>query len=72
MEATPATLTVDCHFEDMPTGEQYHGRQGVRQYYREWWDAFGNTPAGSKRYVPSEGCLIVETRFVGLHKGTYR
>jgi steroid delta-isomerase-like uncharacterized protein len=72
MDATLATLTIDCLFEDMPTGEKFHGHEGVRRYYREWWDAFGNTPAGSKRYVPADDCLIVETRFVGVHKGNYR
>jgi steroid delta-isomerase-like uncharacterized protein len=72
MEATLATLTVDCVFEDVPTGEVHRGHDGVRAYYREWWDAFGNTPSGSKRYVPDENCLIVETHFVGTHKGDYR
>jgi steroid delta-isomerase-like uncharacterized protein len=72
MEATLATLTVDCVFEDVPTGEVHRGHDGVRAYYREWWDAFGNTPSGSKRYVPNENCLIVETHFVGTHKGDYR
>jgi steroid delta-isomerase-like uncharacterized protein len=72
METTLATLTVDCVFEDVPTGEVHRGHDGVRAYYREWWDAFGNTPSGSKRYVPDENCLIVETHFVGTHKGDYR
>jgi steroid delta-isomerase-like uncharacterized protein len=72
MEATLATLTQDCVFEDMPTGEAYHGHEGVRRYYTEWWQAFGNVPSGSKQYVPSEHCLIVETTFVGTHQGVYR
>jgi ketosteroid isomerase-like protein len=72
MEATLATLTQDCVFEDVPTGELHRGWDGVRAYYREWWDAFGNVPSGSKLYVPSEDCLIVETHFVGVHQGMYR
>jgi steroid delta-isomerase-like uncharacterized protein len=72
MEATLATLTEQCLFEDVPTGELYRGHDGVRAYYREWWDAFGNTPVGSKRYIPNENCLIVETHFVGIHRGSYR
>jgi steroid delta-isomerase-like uncharacterized protein len=72
MDATLATLTEDCVFEDVPTGEKHIGHDGVRAYYRQWWDAFGNTPSGSKRYVPDENCLIVETRFVGTHKASYR
>lgn len=72
MEGTLATLTDDCAFEDVPSGEIYRGHEGVRRYYREWWDAFGNVPSGSRRYVPAEDCLIVETRFIGSHRGRYR
>jgi steroid delta-isomerase-like uncharacterized protein len=35
MEATLATLTQDCVFEDVPTGELHRGHEGVRAYYRE-------------------------------------
>lgn len=72
MEGTLATLTDDCLFEDMPTGEMHRGHAGVRAYYREWWDAFGNVPSGSRRYTPAGDCMIVETRFVGTHRGAYR
>lgn len=72
MEATLATLAPDCLFEDMPTGTQYRGRDGARAYYREWWDAFGNVPQGSRLYVPAGDCLIVETRFVGTHRGAFQ
>jgi steroid delta-isomerase-like uncharacterized protein len=72
MEGTLATLTEDCLFEDMPSGETYRGRQAVRAYYQEWWSAFGNVPARSRTYVPADDCLVVETHFAGVHKGTYR
>jgi steroid delta-isomerase-like uncharacterized protein len=72
MNETLATLTADCVFEDVPTGEVFHGHEGVRRYYQEWWSAFGNVPSGSRRYVPSGDCLIVETQFVGTHIGLYR
>jgi len=72
MERTLATLSEDCLFEDVPTGERHRGREAVRAYYGEWWDAFGNVPAGGRRFVPAADCLIVETRFVGAHRGRYR
>lgn len=72
MEETLATLTEDCLFEDVPSGRTYCGREAVSTYYRQWWEAFGNVPSGSRRYVPSGDCLIVETRFVGMHRGPYR
>jgi steroid delta-isomerase-like uncharacterized protein len=72
MQATLATLTADCVFEDMPSGESYQGHEGVARYYREWWQAFGNVPANSVLYVPSPDRLIVETQFVGTHRSVYR
>ncbi len=72
MEGTLATLTEDCLFEDVPTGEVHRGREGVRVYYREWWTAFGIVPQDIRSYTVSENFLIVETRFVGTHRGSYR
>jgi steroid delta-isomerase-like uncharacterized protein len=72
MESTLVTLTEDCVFEDVPTGERYVGREAVRKYYNEWWGAFRNVSTGGKRYIPDENTLVVETHFVGQHIGTYR
>jgi steroid delta-isomerase-like uncharacterized protein len=72
MEGTLATVTADCVFEDVPTGEAYRGREGVRAYYREWWEAFGIAPVDIRSHVVGEDSLVVETRFVGVHRGTFR
>jgi steroid delta-isomerase-like uncharacterized protein len=72
MEGTLATLTEDCLFEDVATGEVHRGREGVRAYYSEWWTAFGIVPEDIRSYIVSEDFLIVETRFVGIHRGSYR
>ena len=72
MEGTLATLTEDCVFEDVPTGEAYRGRDSVRAYYNEWWTAFAIVPQDIRSYIVSETFLIVETRFVGAHRGKYR
>ena len=71
MEGTLATLTADCVFEDMPTGTVHRGHAGVRDYYARWWAAFGNAPEKSRRYVADPATLIVETRFVGRHRGEW-
>jgi steroid delta-isomerase-like uncharacterized protein len=71
MEATLATLTEDCLFEDMPTGRRYTGKAEVRGYYSQWWSAFGNLPSGARRHVPAVDSMIVETRFVGTHRGAF-
>jgi steroid delta-isomerase-like uncharacterized protein len=72
MEGTLATLTEDCVFEDVATGEVYRGREGVRAYYNEWWSAFGVVPRDIRSYIAAENFLVVETRFVGTHRGSYR
>jgi|SRR5437867_2500157 len=72
MEGTLATLTEDCVFEDVPTGEVYRGLESVRAYYHEWWTAFAIVPQDIRSYIVSESFLIVETRFVGAHRGGYR
>jgi steroid delta-isomerase-like uncharacterized protein len=71
IEGTLATLTDDCLFEDMPSGMRYTGKAEVRRYYSQWWSAFGNVPSGSRRHVPAGDSLIVETRFVGTHRGVF-
>jgi steroid delta-isomerase-like uncharacterized protein len=71
MEDTLATLTEDCVFEDLAFGKVWRGREGARDYYHLWWDAFGVTPHTSGHHVPNPDTLIVETRFKGRHKGTF-
>jgi steroid delta-isomerase-like uncharacterized protein len=71
MEGTLVTLTEDCIFEDVATGQRYQGREAVRGYYKEWWEAFGVTPVDIRSSIVSEESLIVETRFVGTHRAPY-
>jgi steroid delta-isomerase-like uncharacterized protein len=71
MEETLATLTPDCLFVDRAFGRVWHGREGARDYYRLWWDAFGIAPHTGARYAPQEDLLIVETRFKGRHVGPF-
>jgi predicted ester cyclase len=56
----------------MAWGESHRGHEGVRNYYNEWWSAFGNVPTRSRSYVVGGDSLIVETHFVGKHVGRYR
>jgi steroid delta-isomerase-like uncharacterized protein len=71
MDDTLATLTEDCVCDDRALGRVWHGREGARDYYRMWWDGFAIKPEGSTRFTPSGDILIVETRFVGTHQGTF-
>lgn len=71
MDATLATLTPDCVFEDMATGARYVGHAEVRRYYDGWWSAFGNAPERGRLHVAGPDLLIAETRFVGTHRGDF-
>ncbi len=71
MDETLATLTPDCVFDDRAFGRVWRGREGARDYYRMWWDAFGIAPHTSARHAPQEDLLIVETRFKGRHVGPF-
>lgn len=71
MEETLATLTEDCVFDDRALDKIWHGREGARAYYEMWWSAFAVKPETSNRWAAEEGLLIVETHFVGNHKGEW-
>ena len=71
MAETLATLTEDCVFDDRALEHVWHGRDGARDYYTMWWQAFGVKPETGARYAPREDLLIVETTFVGQHIGRF-
>ena len=71
MEDTLATLHPDCVFEDVAMGLTWNGREGAREYYRIWWNAFDLQVRGKRRHGTSEGMLIAETSYVGRHVGDF-
>jgi steroid delta-isomerase-like uncharacterized protein len=69
-----ATLHEQCIFEDVATGQVFHGRAGADAYYRQWWGAFGLTFAreGKDRgYWTEDGISIGEGHFHGRHIGNF-
>lgn len=71
MEETLATLTEDCLFEDLGLGRTWYGREGAREYYQLWWDAFGVVPETSTLYGVTPDQFVVELRFKGKHIGRF-
>jgi steroid delta-isomerase-like uncharacterized protein len=69
MQATLATLSPDCVFEDLPLGRTYSGRSGAADYYRLWWEAFEPTVSADRLHWTEEGAAIAETRWQGVHTG---
>src|SRR5436853_2626020 len=71
LEETVATLHAECVFEDVPMRRIFRGRNGAREYYRIWWDAFDFRVRGKKRHFTTEGLMIAETTYVGRHVGDF-
>jgi steroid delta-isomerase-like uncharacterized protein len=74
MADTLATLHEECVFEDVATGQVFHGRAGAETYYRQWWDAFGlrfTREADDRSYWTEDGISIGEGRFHGTHIGRF-
>lgn len=71
LEDTLATLTEDCVFDDRALGRVFRGREGAGEYYRMWWEAFGQTVHTEHHYYPEPELAVVETRFRGTHVGDF-
>jgi steroid delta-isomerase-like uncharacterized protein len=71
MQATLATLSSDCVFEDLALGRTYHGRSGAADYYRLWWEGFAPTVVPERLHWTEEGNVIAETRWHGVHSGHF-
>lgn len=65
------TVTEDCVHEDRATGRVWKGRAAVGDFYEAWWTAFDSRPETENRWAVAPDLLIVETKFVGIHKGTW-
>lgn len=71
MEDTLATLAEDCVFEDRTLGLTLRGRDGARQYYALWWDAFANGVHVDDHRWTEDGGVVAEVRFQGVHQGQF-
>lgn len=71
LDATLATLTEDCFFEDLPSGSTWKGHAGAAHYYRTWWEAFETKVTTEVRHFPASDLAIVETKWVGRHVGQF-
>jgi steroid delta-isomerase-like uncharacterized protein len=69
MQATLATLSEDCVFEDLAIGRTYKGRSGAAEYYRLWWEAFEPRVVVKRLHWTEDGGAIAETHWQGAHEG---
>ncbi|HEY7063819.1 MAG TPA: ester cyclase [Chloroflexota bacterium] len=71
MDATLATLHPACLFEDPMQGLVYRGREGAREYYALWWRAFDLTVVSERRHITTDGDVVSEARYQGVHRGSF-
>lgn len=74
LDATLATLHPECVFEDIASGEVFHGHAGAARHYQQWWDAFELVFArgehGSGRWT-EDGSYVAEGEYRGRHVGPF-
>lgn len=70
LDATLATLTPDCVFEDFALGRRWEGHDGAADHYRMWWDAFDVHVEGRQLHLTGD-VAIAETTWEGTHTGEF-
>ena len=74
MEATLATLHPQCRFDDLATGQTWHGREGAAAHYRQWWTTFDvavkRGPGQVSAWTQDDVCMA-EATWHGRHIGRF-
>ncbi len=71
LEDLVATLTEDAVYEVVPWGRMYRGKDAVRGFYRELWNALPDVKLTLLRHVIDEHCLVEESIVYGTHQGEW-
>ena len=72
LDATLATLTPDCVFEDVALQRTFHGHAGAGEYYQLWWSAFDiQVERGGGSYWISDDLYVAEPVYSGTHVGEF-
>lgn len=74
LPGTLATLHPDCRFEDLATGQAWHGHDGAAAHYRQWWTTFDVTVkrgAGQRGTWTDDEAYIAESTWHGRHIGRF-
>jgi len=72
LDATLATLTPDCVFEDVALQRTFHGHAGAAEYYGLWWSAFDvRVERAGESYWISDDLYVSEPVYRGTHVGEF-
>lgn len=74
LAGTLATLHPDCRFDDLATGQTWHGHEGAAAHYRQWWTTFDvevkRGPGQISAWTADDGYLA-EATWHGRHVGAF-
>ena len=74
LDATLATLHPECRFDDLATGQTWHGRDGAAAHYRQWWTTFDvevkRGPGQVSAWTDDDVCMA-EATWHGRHIGRF-
>jgi predicted ester cyclase len=65
------TLTEDCVYEIVPTGQRWEGHAGARTFYLAFLGAFPDVHFDLQDIVIGPQGVIEITRMTGTHRGTW-
>lgn len=65
-------VTDDYEFRMVPTGQQFHSTDGVRQYLQGWADGFPESRVEITNIVADERGAVIEFTGRGVHSGTLK
>ena len=74
LAATLATLHPECRFDDLATGQTWHGRDGAAAHYRQWWTTFDvevRRGKGQRPYTTADDVYIGEATWHGRPVGRF-
>jgi steroid delta-isomerase-like uncharacterized protein len=71
IEATVATFTENCYYRVPGLGIELRGRDEIRRWYRETFEAVPDFRNSDERYYESEGSIFFEANIEGTHLGTW-
>lgn len=64
------TLTDDCVYEVVPTGQIIRGKKAVAEFYTNFWNAIPDVKLDLQRHYISENGVVEESILVGSPVGS--
>jgi steroid delta-isomerase-like uncharacterized protein len=69
LERLIATLHDDCEYQVVPLGQQWRGKDEVREFYRGLWRAIPNVKLELLNRVDADDCIVEESEVYGRMEG---